>query len=174
MKVEVEGEASNERFFVCFLNNAIIIISNQISVTEAKNTHHIKAMTRREMKWGGKKHRNQKDSLIFLFISFLFLDEARLRRSFNSVRQNQESRVQWGGEAILRLFHFIFIILRDVSFNWEVLELFIPIMYVICFGRFVCNYLFFAFVCFTFFLTVKSKFPFLFVSSPSWRSAGQM
>lgn len=78
-------------------NNAIIIISNQISVTEAKNTHHIKAMTRREMK---DENRSLRRSILFW---------------------TNKSRVQWGGEAILRLFYFFSIIL---FFNFFMISLF--------------------------------------------------
>jgi hypothetical protein len=51
-------------------NNGIIIISNQISVTEAKNTHHIKAMTRRE-KEKEKREQKKKDSIILFYFILL-------------------------------------------------------------------------------------------------------
>lgn len=60
-------------------NNAIIIISNQISVTEAKNTHHIKAMTRRETE---KK-------ILFNIITFILVASCE---PFNSVFKEQNEK----------------------------------------------------------------------------------
>lgn len=106
-------------------------------MTEAKNTHRIKAMTEREVK--------KKDFLCSFSISCAV-----------RARQAGCNEVVKRFSAYSILFPLFFIFVPDVSFK-RTLELFIPIMYVICFGRFVCNYL--LFFCLFYFFSPSSNFP---------------
>lgn len=132
---EGENSIEIERYSLApaIWNNGIIIISNQISVTEAKNTHHIKAMTRREMK------RRKKDS--FRWSSWAV--------------QFRFQRIKKAGcnEVVKRFYAYSLFSLRSSSwhFSWCFFSRTARIIHthyvcVICFGRFVCNYLFFVYL----------------------------